>query len=256
MAEKNMYRETLEHIGFAEQEITIYLLLLEHGEQTAADIADHTNIQRTYVYHILDDLMDKKAVEKIKKDKRNLFRAQHPVQIKEYIQEQRDAFIQSERSFDAVLPQFISDFNLSNNQPGLYIFEGKEGVIKAYNELLQDKLDIDSIEDKGEMAAFIPDYFPTFIRQRMKYKIFNRVIAPSTNTININSKKELRETRFVSVKDFPFEMDIKISARKIVMTTFKKDTAVGVVMVHPEIVKNYQILFNYLWKIAGHSSSS
>lgn len=46
-------------------------------------------------------------------------------------------------------------------------------------------------------------------------------------------------------------MDLKISKKKVVMTTFIKSSAVGIIIVDPEIIKNYQFLFDFLWAYAS-----
>lgn len=61
--------------------------------------------------------------------------------------------------------------------PKVRFFEGKEGLIELYWEILELRTPIDSFEDKVEMAAFIPE----FIETRINRKIFNRVICPAEN---------------------------------------------------------------------------
>lgn len=242
-----MYENILSQAGLSENETAIYSLLLTAGACTAAEIATQTGVKRANVYYILEKLIEYGLVEKTKKGKKTFFHCEHPGKLKGFVEQRKKTIEQAEHVIDAALPSLLADFNLVNSKPGVYMFEGKEGVIKAYEELLDDGLRIDSIEDSGEMKAFIPEYIPVFIQKRIRKKIANRVIAPSTNTVNVTSAKELRETHFVPVSKLPFTMDIKMTEQKVIMTTFKKNTAVGIIIIHPEIVRNFTVLFEFFW---------
>lgn len=253
MKKESNYSKTLEQTGLHNDEIAIYTLLIEHGPQTAGIIAKKTALKPGNTYNKINDLIEKNLVEEVKNGKQTLFQAAHPSALRGFVESKKEALEQAERGINAILPAMLSDYNLSNDRPGMAFFEGKEGIIKLYEELLEDKLPIDSIEDKGEMADFIPDYFPQFIKKRCRYKLYNRVIAPSNNMINVTSKKEMRETRHVDVKKFPFEMDIKINDRRVTLVTFKSGSAIGVSIMDPEIAKNFKLLFEFWWGLSDQS---
>jgi hypothetical protein len=54
------------------------------------------------------------------------------------------------------------------------------------------------------MFKAIPDFVDYFIGERKKKKIYNRVICPSNNPINKESKEELRSVKMIDEKLFPF----------------------------------------------------
>ena len=60
-------RDTLDHVGdrfnLGEYEIDAYLAVLEHGELTASDIADRTDIPQPRVYDTVRSLSDRGLVE-------------------------------------------------------------------------------------------------------------------------------------------------------------------------------------------------
>jgi sugar-specific transcriptional regulator TrmB len=158
--------------------------------------------------------------------------------------EKNQAFIEQAKN---IIPQLKSIHNVKE-RPKIRFYEGKEGIIKIYEDLLAQKSHIDSFEDKGEMSLFIPEYAKEFITKRIKNKVYNRVIAPSTNQININSQAELRETRFLPVSQFPFRMDIKIAGNEVSLISFQKENPVGILIENKEIADNFHILFDLVWK--------
>lgn len=248
----NTIHTTLVHFGLNDTDAKVYLLLNNRGESDIPTLVDRTGLSRTAIYDALNNLDQKKLIEHRKVGRTAYYNTSHPQYLEALITEKKQADAELERNMKANIVQLTELYQLVSNQPGLYSFNGKEGIIKVYEELLADQQNIDSIEDKGEMKKFIPQYSAIdFPRKRVQCGIFNRVIAPSNNQINPTNKKQLRETHLVDVNLFPFGMDIKMNTKKVVMVTFQQETAVGVVIIHPIIVKNFQILFNWMWQMTA-----
>jgi len=57
-----MIQETLKHLGLTEKEIQIYLAILQHGHIGATQVAKRTQINRTTVYSVLRELIEKKLI--------------------------------------------------------------------------------------------------------------------------------------------------------------------------------------------------
>lgn len=243
------YNNLLQNVNLSPHERTVYLALLEHGPQSAQDLASAAKIKRTHIYYVLKNLIACNLIEETKIKNKKAYRLTHPEQLERYIERQQATFSQVLQQVQTALPGLISEYNLHHNKPGVYFFEGKEGIIKVYEELLEDRLPIDSIEDSGTMLDYFPEYVPKYISKRIRYKLPNRAIAPSTNTLNEPDPKALRDAHFIDAKKFPFSMDIKMNSRRVMMTTFKSNAAIGVVIVDPEITKNFHLLFEFLWSV-------
>ncbi len=243
-----MYEQHLQQAGLNKEQSEIYEILIKNGPLKAGKISQKTPLKRGLVYKILDQLVDFGLIEKKEEpNKPTVFIPAHPLKLKELVEKQEQQAKDAQLVLNGILPSIISDFNLSSGQPNIRFYEGKKGIIKIYEELLAEKKPIDSIEDKGEMAKFIPEYFPQFIQKRVKNQIFNRVIAPSENPINKSNPKELRETKFIPVEKYPLSMDVKIVGNKISLITFKKDAAIGILIDNPEIAQNFKLIFNFFW---------
>ncbi|HOZ36476.1 MAG TPA: helix-turn-helix domain-containing protein [bacterium] len=247
----NTDQPILTQLGLSDKEAEIYQIMLRHGKTPASKILPETSLKRTTVYSILEDLVKKGIVEKDESGAVIEFRAKHPYALKEYLESRVSQIKTAESKLDAVLPDFISFYNSAQNRPGVKFYEGKEGIIKIYEELLKQGKNIDSIEDKGEMAAFIPEYSKDYPKKRVKHNIFNRVIAPSDNPINPTNEKEMRETRFIPTSQFPFRMDVKIVGQLVSLITFKKDNPTGVLIDNQELAENFRMMFELIWNFLG-----
>lgn len=247
--------ETLEKAGMDEKEAEIYLILAENGESTVPVLLEHTQLSRATVYEVLPQLLAEEFIEYRKDGRVAYYRAVHPTKLLDLLDQKKRQLALLEEEMNETVRQVVGSFQLANSKPGVRFFEGKEGVINAYEEILQTGQSIDSIEDKGEMSDFIPDYFPTFIKKRIEKNIYNRVVAPASNMINITSEKEKRETRSLPVDIFPFGMDIKISANTILFATLKKEGAIALLIEDTVIADNFRVLFEYLWSQAAARTS-
>ncbi|HBH46781.1 MAG: hypothetical protein A2445_02460 [Candidatus Jacksonbacteria bacterium RIFOXYC2_FULL_44_29] len=243
-----MYEAVINQIGLTTEQAAIYEALVSGGPMKAAKISQKTSLKRGFVYFLLEQLVALGLVEKeVIKAKTAIFKPAHPYKLKELAEKREKEAKEAQIALDGVLPQLVSNFNLASGKPGVRFFEGREGLIKIYEELLDEKSPIDSIEDKGEMAEFIMDYSHKFIKKRRERGIFNRVVCPASNPINKTSPEELRETRTIPVKLYPLSMDIKIVNNKVSLITLRKESAVGILIDHPEIAENFKIIFKYLW---------
>lgn len=253
---ENLFSE----LGIGEKEAKIYQILLKLGQSPIQLILKISSFKRGTIYNILETLIAYELVNTKKVGKKTLYAASPPGKLQDLVTEQEQQIGLTRKVLVEALPELESLYNLAFQKPGVRFFEGKKGIIQAYEELLDIREPIDSIEDKGEMAAFIPDYFPRFIRKRVERNIFNRVVAPSTNKINITSEKEKRETRTIPLDQFPFSMDIKICKNTILFVTFKNNEAVAIRVDHPVIAENFKLIFKFFWDHAarrsGTSSSS
>ena len=241
--------EILAKLGLNKNEAQIYELLLTEGSLGVKPILFRTKLKRGNAYYHLDSLKAKGLVETQTERGRTMFIAKHPERLELLLAQQKTALAAAEEELNKTLPSLKGIFQLATTKPGVKFFEGREGIIKIYETLLEQNQQIDSFEDKGEMVGFFADYVKAFIAKRINKKIFNRVIAPSSSPINVTSPKEYRETRLLPVAQFPFRMDIKIVGHLVSLISFQKDNPVGILIENKEIAENFKILFELVWKL-------
>lgn len=246
-----MYTELLQQAGLSEKEAAIYEKLLEVGSTTVGKLLKTLPYKRGDLYNILASLKDMGLVSEGLSRGVMSFTVESPDKIADLLKAEDEKRDRIRRSVTSTLPDLKSLYNLSVHRPGVRFYEGKDGIIKVYEQLLAHGQNIDSFEDKGEMARFIPEYSNKYPLRRVKRKIFNRVIAPSDNKINVSDPSLLRETRFLSTEKFPFRMDIKIAGCFVSLITFQKEHPVGVLVDSSEIADNFRILFQAFWDLLG-----
>ena len=256
MPKKDDIHDALERAGLNDKEATIYLMLLKLGTAPASTLGDRTDIPRSTAQFICQQLLKAKLVTKTEKGNTYLYTPEPPEKILYQVRRDRDDLEQTEQQLERVMGALKGMINPEARLPKVQFFEGKSGIIELYDKILELNAPIDSFEDKGEMAAFIPEYIPKFIEGRKNRKIFNRVICPDANAINESLAEEFRETRVLPTKDFPFTCDIKICKDLVSIFSFDEASAVGAAIRHKDIADNFRLLFEVLWKFIGQQSAS
>ncbi|MBI2427177.1 MAG: hypothetical protein HYV34_05010 [Candidatus Kerfeldbacteria bacterium] len=247
-----MYEHTLAQSGLNKNQAILYDILLQSGESTAGALAKQSPLKRGLTYKTLEELIELDLVEK--KDepgKVARFTPLHPLKLRELAEKRERDAKDAQSALGGVLESLVANYNLTVGKPGVQIFEGRDGIIHAYKTILAQNQPIDSIEDDGSMMKFIPDYVKEYTRERIRRKLLNRSVSPATNAINKSDPARFIEGRHLPNSVFPFSMDIKIAGDKVLFVTLKEKTAIAVLMQHEEIVRNFRILFELLWNVAG-----
>lgn len=250
--QQHLYHDLFVKLGFNENESNIYEYILTHGGVSAAQIATKLHVTRTNTYHIVDRLIQKGLLYRNKEGGKLIFHAEHPESLRTYITQEERALRNAKTNLESALSDLVSEYSLAEERPGVFRFAGKDGLAKVYQDIISDREDICSIQNREAMRKFIPTYNERWLAQRQQHNLFHRIISvtPTKQVTTVEQDRdELRAVKYIDAKQFPWKMDLKITPRKIVMTTFKRDAAVGISIIDPEIVKNYNFLFEFLWKM-------
>lgn len=124
----------LKDIGLNDREASIYLELLRLDNSSVLDLSKKTNILRTSVYPILDALMEKGLISEVKIGKKVFFQAEAPERIGTYIQSQKIKLDEQAQLVDEFVPQLKSLSRQTGEKPIVKIYEGREGMFKAFEE--------------------------------------------------------------------------------------------------------------------------
>lgn len=145
-----MINKFLQDIGLSDKEILVYLELLREEKSSVLDLSKKTNILRTSVYPILDNLSEKGLVSEIKVGKKVYFQAEAPERIGSYIESQKIKLEEQSQLANDYIPQLKSLSRQTGEKPIVKVYEGREGIFKANEESFgYGKL------DKDDTAYFI-----------------------------------------------------------------------------------------------------
>jgi sugar-specific transcriptional regulator TrmB len=237
-----MLQETLKQIGMEEKEAKIYLAGLELGETGIKDLASKSNIKRTTVYEIIDSMVAAGYLKITSRGKRKRYVAIDPQELK-MIMRKKEALLAQ------VMPQLLAMSNVSDVKPKVWFYQGKDGVMQAY----EDALNYPGIEvigwASGEVTSLFSDAeIEKYIRSRIRKKILETMIMPNdevTARFTAQDSRHLRRTKAVDAKLYPFKIEINIYANRVGIYSARDKMAV--IMESEQVASTMRMIFQMCW---------
>lgn len=224
--------------------------LYKLGDSPISKIAKETLLNRTALYHTIEELLKKGLVTKITKESGAYFQPISLVDYKTWAKRQiEDVSTQTEH-----LESWLS--TQKKELPTLYsdikYFEGIEGVKNLYADSWRDNKDktICAITDYDKAYKTLNDYFEKeYFPNRVSHGVSVKSLLPKS----ISGKKDLsrakelmRDMRFLNIfKDLGIE--INIYGSKVSIVTFDEKKPSGVIIKNEIIAKAFKDIFRYLW---------
>lgn len=242
-------QESLKNIGFSDKEAATYIALLQLGRASVQSIADKSGLKRPTVYVILDELIEKGVVERIPRQRKQLYIAKSP---------------------DEVFAIFKEKFSLAENiLPELRALAQKgtgpnvrvtyhEGVNQVHNVYF------DSLRYKdSEIVAWLSGkffgekgkdfWYQNYRPKRLEQNITTRVISPNTPEMNSYASDDptaRKETRIDKNEQFNVSSEIMIYGKdKVIMASFEE--MIAVIIESKKIHDTLHAIFESHWRSLG-----
>ncbi|MDD5146556.1 MAG: helix-turn-helix domain-containing protein [Candidatus Pacebacteria bacterium] len=235
---------TLRGLGLSDNEAKVYLAALELGQATVQELGKKSDVKRTTVYTALEGLKEKGLVSQIKKGAKTFFVAEKPENL----------LALSERRYKAlkeVLPELKSIYNIPGIKPRVKFFEGREGYLAVYENILKEKpKEILAIASYENFVKHIDlTYEEGWTNRRIKSGIKLRWLDFKTERVQekaIEGEKALREVHYLP-SAFLFTSTMFIYSDKIAIVSGKQKEFIAVVIENSEFYQMFKQLFEMLW---------
>lgn len=238
------YIKPLVDLGMKAQEARIYLACLRLGQTTVSKIASEANIQRTFVYGVLEDLQKIGIVSSIEiKGKKNY----SAISIERFKEMQYKKFAR----FESIVPEIKSLEKTVGDRPKVRFFEGSEGIITGLNDTLNQRSgsEILSYATAEGFYASNENEILSYIKKRVSRKISMRTIAPN-NKINQdwanNDEGHLRQTILVPEDKYPFTNEINIYDNKVLILSLQGEL-LAIIIESESVTKTQRAIFELAW---------
>ncbi len=204
----------LQKLGLSQKEARLYLVALENGPATIAKLAQKSGLKRGTIYEFLTEMLEKGLLEVSISGKRKLYASVQPQKLKKIIDRQKEIL-------DNLIPDLSMLTSTSPAKPKIKFYEGKEGLVAAYYEMLDlpngsEVLGFATFE--GIYKLFSESAIHTYIKKRVAKKIKQKLIMPTDeyahNHLNDN-KRELRQTLMIPKDKFSITNEINIYQDKV-----------------------------------------
>ncbi len=243
----------LESIGLTRAEIKVYLALIELGVATTGPLSKKSGVPTSNIYPVLKDLVSKGLVSYTISANKKYFRAEDPLRLKEFVQEQKKVLEAQEQKMTGFIAELQAKMARIEKKQESFTYEGIKGIKTALEFVLKVlKADdmfyvIDASRISNErLMGYFNDFHKRRAKQKIKYKIIYGV--ESLEFARERKTYPLTEVRILP-KDIKIPSVFWIFKEYVVIAVFSEEP-VALMIKNPEISAGFLANFNLLWNIA------
>lgn len=254
-----MIESFLKNLGLSQNEISVYLYLLSHGESIVSIVAKRLEMKRVTVYSTLEALEKKEMASSFIKNNVAHFDAVEPDDIVSLCEQKVNQMKRLQKKASSLKHEFHK-IREKGKMPKLEIrgkikyYEGLDAVTDLIEETLEEK-------EKEQFCFGLNAYHTEFAgndwgnytKKRVDNDMFVKSIQPDTldaEEYKGRDKDELRETRLVPKDKFPGNCEINIIGKMIALFTVRGNNAMGMKMYNPDMAQALRSLFKLAWERA------
>ncbi len=243
MDAKSIMREA----GLIENEVNLYINLLDLGESSASNLAIKCGLHRTHVYDVIENLIKKGFVSYVIRDGAKYYRASPPERVLEFIKEKREHFEELESEMKHVLHTLLEKGNSPRSKESVEVYSGKEGIKTIYNEILRTVKEYYVLGATGKIAEELEFYFPHHEKERIKRKIKVKLLFNSELKGKSITRRDFAEIRYLP-PEHKAPVPITMYEDKVAILVWRTPSAI--LIKERDIAKTYKDYFNFLWQIS------
>ena len=240
----------LKEFGLTDNEIKLYLKLLELGSATSGQLMKETGFYSKTIYELLDKLTEKGIVSFVIKANTKHFEAENPEKFLDILSEEEKELKTREEQIKQILPELMAKRKLSKEPQEATIYKGNKGMKSVFEDMLKQKGDILVFGGGGKFKDTLGPYSELWHKKRAKAGIKLRLLW---NEKLRNKKKDLKEFELLQVKFLPKEFDnpapAVIYGDKVAITVWS-ETPIATLIRSKDVARSYRSYFDMLWRTA------
>lgn len=248
----HMIERMLENLGLKDEEIRIFLFLLENGQYSIGNLAKKIGVSRPSVYGFMRKLQKLGLVIESQKNGVKMFSVSPKERVSSLFGEK---IAELEKGRSEIEKAFIEiPKSGMNTNPKFQMFEGKEWL----GQVMKDMLLYRDIKTKAywPMRSMVEVLSAEFLRKhnkdRIKRNIYIQAIWSEKQKLDTDKfnflgtgDKYLREVR-IAPKEIDFPMGYWTYANKVIFLSSKKESY-GFIIESKELVETMSSQFDVIW---------
>lgn len=255
---KDLVRTTLAEFGLEEKEIALYLLLLQLGPSAASTLAPRAGIPRSTAQFTCQQLVKRGLLTMARKSNVYLFAAEPPETLSSLLRRQRTELEEQEYRLERIIGELKAMQNPFSVLPKVQFFEGRDGIIAAYETVLRD------LTDGGEIVGYLKPLalggdefrlestFTSFVEERVRREVATRILCPQGAADYASDAAQLRRVRYLPPDLFTFDAaEVMIYGSKMYSMTVERGQIFAFIVENASIVQLHRAVFEHAW---GHAA--
>lgn len=244
------YLQILQNIGLSENQVRIYLSLVEIGVASMTELSKRAGLKRPTSYLAVEELEYLGIISKTKQGKRYVYSAVHPRRLLQLLNNRK-------KDFEGIYDKIEVAYNRAKARPTVKVFEGIEAVRELYDRAFTKIAEgaegllvgnIGSVTEK--YADHSQDYINHLLRierPRVREVIYD---TPESRAwvaeVKKRSTSETHQIRLID-QSFPFgNTDYMLVGDTTYMFSMGSEIFITVIE-SKEITKTQRALFEWVW---------
>jgi sugar-specific transcriptional regulator TrmB len=228
-------RERLEEVGLSNNEVKVYLFLVDHGSSKAGKTAKGTGIQRSSAYAAINSLTHKGLVSYVTVGKTKFFQATSPERLIEFIKEK-------EELIKDIVPELRERYKLNRKEGQVRLFKGTAGVKSVFKDIIRSKHDNLCWGSDGDFGKRMPAFCKQYVRDQNLNDIKTKVLT----RIRHHSYSKGTTYRYVdNARNSNVAVNIYGDKINIIIWT---DEPEAIIIENKEAANVFRDYFDFMWK--------
>jgi HTH-type transcriptional regulator, sugar sensing transcriptional regulator len=246
-----MSPQLLQEIGLNPSQARVYLALIEKGALTPPAAADAAQENRTNAYMVLEQLAALGLAEKVEEAKKLTYQATNPINLEKVSEKRRRAVMDAETRVKQAMPTLLSYYYSFTEKPGVRYFEGKEGILNVFEDMLRTKQPLRIIRSPNASLTAITkseNSRTNFITKRIKLGITAEAITPTPTTNAAKDAAQLYTRHFIGTDAYTAPVEINIYGNKVALISFGEEV-IGTIIESKQIAEAFGQIFTQLTRL-------
>jgi HTH-type transcriptional regulator, sugar sensing transcriptional regulator len=244
-------KTSLRQLGLSEHESLVYLVCLHHSAIKIMEIAQKTNISRTTVYGVVDDLVKKGLLNLYEKSGHKYISATDPQKLQVLVESQREVVEKRQAFLNSIFPTLSMFYQEGDNKPIISFYQGQKEVRQIFEDFLISGVNeaVFIGETQTISDALGEKYLKDMIRRRIEKGIYARGVRTEgtelEDYIYKSGNKNFRSIR-LAPKDFKCPTYIGIYGNKVFIVSSARESY-GVLIESKDLATTLRAWFEVLW---------
>jgi sugar-specific transcriptional regulator TrmB len=237
--------DELRELGLDENEIKVYLACLTEDGSNVLDISKKSGLIRTTVYGVLQSLLKKGLVSKVKKEGIKFFLASSPSELLNILDQKKE-------KINSIIPELEKIRNSISKTYNIESFEGRNGVKVITNDIISVPNQIVKVIGAGKKwVEFSETFSMIYYRKKKENNVKTKTILS-----DLPEEKEFIKNRDIKNSEFKFFKGIDVTKTatfiyhdKVAFVSYEENPR-GFIIKDKEFNEVQNIFFDNLWNKA------
>jgi sugar-specific transcriptional regulator TrmB len=243
-----MIRDDLLQLGLSDEEVKIYLALLELGGGYVSTVARKAKVHRVTSYNTLGNLVKRRLVS-YATHKHIRFYSPEPPQVLE------NQFEEKYETAKKILPELLALQRSASFTPKIRYFEEKENMVTIFDDMAHTTTEILGYTNLLPLHELFPDVIIRFGKTIEERNIKVRLLSPkdieNEHCIEEFFKEPvqtgLMEILCVNPHQYPFKNGIFFYDDKMAIISYAKQELLGVIIQSAVNTQTQKAMFDLAW---------